>query len=90
MLGCKPADSPIEANHKLKGGIGEAVDGGQYQRLVRRLIYLSHTRPDIAYAVGLMSQFMHDPRTTHLDMVFCILRYNLLLKKIYFFSIMDT
>ena len=28
VLGCKRADLSIEANHKLKGGIGEAVDVG--------------------------------------------------------------
>ncbi|KAL8146639.1 hypothetical protein AgCh_004391 [Apium graveolens] len=52
MLGCRPADSPIEANHKLCGDTGDTLDRIQYQRLVGRLIYLSHTRPDIAYAGG--------------------------------------
>ncbi|KAK6131471.1 hypothetical protein DH2020_034779 [Rehmannia glutinosa] len=75
MLGCKPANTPIEANHGLKENIGELVDIDRYQRLVGRLIYLSHTRPDIAYAVSIASQFMHSPRTTHLDAVFRILRY---------------
>ncbi|XP_028100331.1 uncharacterized protein LOC114299723 isoform X1 [Camellia sinensis] len=75
MLGCKPADSPIETNHHLCSGIGEPVEKERYQRLVGRLIYLSHTRPNIAYAVGIVSQFMHDPRATHLDAVYRILRY---------------
>ena len=39
------------------------------------LIYLSHTRPDISYVVGVVSQFMHEPRTVHLDAVYRILRY---------------
>jgi len=30
--------------------------------LWEKLMYLSHTRPDIAYAVSVVSQFMHDPR----------------------------
>ncbi|GJS69436.1 hypothetical protein Tco_0351952 [Tanacetum coccineum] len=34
----------------------------RYQRMVGKLIYLSHTRPDIAYAVGVVSQFMHQPQ----------------------------
>jgi len=75
MLGCKPAESPIEINHRMQAGIGDSVDMGRYQRLVGRLIYLSHTRPDIAYAVSLVSQFMHDPRKPHMDAVLCILRY---------------
>ncbi|XP_028094659.1 uncharacterized protein LOC114294708 [Camellia sinensis] len=71
MLGCKPSDSPIEANHRLCSGVG---DKDRYQRLVGRLIYLSHTRLDIAHAVGIVSQFMHDPRATYLDAAYCILR----------------
>lgn len=42
MLGCKLVETTIESNHKLQKGIGELVDVGRYQRLVGRLIYLSH------------------------------------------------
>ncbi|XP_058008213.1 uncharacterized mitochondrial protein AtMg00810-like [Hevea brasiliensis] len=73
MLGCKPAESPIKANHKLQAGVEKSVDLGRYQKLVGKLIYLSHTRSDIAYAVGLVSQYMYDPRESHLEVVFCIL-----------------
>ncbi|XP_034224126.1 uncharacterized mitochondrial protein AtMg00810-like [Prunus dulcis] len=49
MLGCKPADTLIEINHKLCEDIDqEPTNKEQYQRLVGRLIYLTHTRPDIA------------------------------------------
>lgn len=44
-------------NHRLSGG--NVVDKVRYQRLVGRLIYLSHT--NIAFAVGVVSQFMHAP-----------------------------
>ena len=47
----------------------------RYQRLVGRLIYLCHTRPDISYAVSVVSRYMHDPRSGHLDAVYRILRY---------------
>ena len=30
MMGCKPAESPIESNHKLEAGTGEPVDIGRY------------------------------------------------------------
>ncbi|XP_037494349.1 uncharacterized mitochondrial protein AtMg00810-like [Jatropha curcas] len=65
MLGCKPAESPIEANHKLQAGVGSSVDVGRYQRLVGRLICLAHTRPDIAYAaikkrIGLVTLMTRD------------------------------
>ena len=40
-----------------------------------RLIYLTNTRPDLTFAVSIVSQFMHSPRTSHLDTVYHILRY---------------
>jgi len=43
--------------------------------LVRKLIYLSHTRPNITYEVNVASQFMHDPQKLHMDVVERILRY---------------
>ena len=62
MSGCKPVDTPIDTNLKLEElNQGKPVNRGQYQRIVRRLIYLSHTRPDIAFVVSLVSQFMHAP-----------------------------
>ncbi|KAK5846671.1 hypothetical protein PVK06_002968 [Gossypium arboreum] len=75
-LGCKPANTPIEMNHRLGDALEDAVvDKSSYQRLVGKLIYLSHTRPDIAYAVGVVSQFMHNPKESHLRAVYQILQY---------------
>ena len=66
-LGCKPVETPIEQNHKLCEAPGDAiVDRESYQRLVGKLIYLSHTRPNKAYAVGVVSQFMHNSKEVHL------------------------
>ena len=39
------------------------------------MLYLSHTRPDIAYVVGVVSQRSHDPKQRHLNEVYRILRY---------------
>ncbi|KAG8491024.1 hypothetical protein CXB51_014147 [Gossypium anomalum] len=75
-LGCKPVETPIEVNHRLGNALEDAaVDERSYQRLVGKLIYLSHTRPDIAYAVGVVSQFMHNPKESHLRVVYQILQY---------------
>ena len=69
-LGCKPVATPMEPNQKLGDGKEEpAVNKEMYQRLVGKLIYLAHTRPDIAYSVSMISQFMHDPRESHLQAV---------------------
>uniref|UniRef100_A0A803MVW8 Reverse transcriptase Ty1/copia-type domain-containing protein n=1 Tax=Chenopodium quinoa TaxID=63459 RepID=A0A803MVW8_CHEQI len=76
MLDCKPAETPIVANHGLQIIEGEKpADKEQYQKMVGKLIYLSHTRPDIAYAVGVVSRFMHLPQVQHMTAVMRILRY---------------
>ena len=62
MLDCKPAETPIEVNHRLSIQENQVpADKDKYQRLIGRLIYLSHTRPDIAYTVSVLSEFMHSP-----------------------------
>ncbi|XP_022869604.1 uncharacterized protein LOC111389002 [Olea europaea var. sylvestris] len=76
LLECKPADIPIIQNHKLGEYSNQVpIDKGRYQRLVGKLIYLSHTRPDIAYAVSVVSQFMHCPSEDPMNAVIQILRY---------------
>ena len=60
MLNCKPADTPIVANHGLQMIEGEKLaNRGQYQSMVGKLIHMSHTRLDIAYAVRVVRRFMH-------------------------------
>ena len=75
LLHYKPADTSIVQNHKL-GEYSNHVPTNKerYQRLVGKLIYLSHTRPDIAYVVSVVSQFMHCPSEDHMDAVIRILR----------------
>ena len=76
MLGCKAAETPVEPNKRLhQTNEADSVNKEQYQRLVGRLIYLSHTRPNIAFAVSVVSQFMHSPNAYHLEAVYRILRY---------------
>ncbi|XP_060958297.1 uncharacterized mitochondrial protein AtMg00810-like [Cannabis sativa] len=77
MMGCKPAETPSEPNVKLQAveDLKSVKDKELYQRLVGRLIYLSHTRPDIAFSMSMVSQFMHSPGSRHFDAVYRILRY---------------
>ena len=76
FINCQPAKTPIEVNHKLTLNKDEQeTDIGNYQRLIRRLIYLAHTRRDISYVVNTLSQYMHSPRISHLQAAHRVLRY---------------
>jgi len=76
LLGAKPVSHPIEQNHKLALSTSKDFpDLTRYRRLVGRLIYLAHTRPELSYAIHLLSQFMHAPKTEHWDAVLRVIRY---------------
>ncbi|CAL1374789.1 unnamed protein product [Linum trigynum] len=73
---CQPCSTPMEQNLKLCRDDGDLLpDGSLYRSIVGSLIYLNHTRPDIIYAVQVVSQFMSAPRSSHLVQVMRILRY---------------
>ncbi|GMP56109.1 hypothetical protein CsSME_00020702 [Camellia sinensis var. sinensis] len=76
LLGTRPSDTPMDSSVKLAGDTGDFFpDIGRYRRLVGKLIYLTVTHPDITYAVGVVSQFMHAPRQPHFVAVCRILQY---------------
>ena len=66
----------MDPNLNLSVESGELIsNASMYQRLVGHLIYLTNTRPDLTFAVSVVIQFMHAPRTSHLVAVHHILRY---------------
>ena len=76
MLECRPADTPIESNAKLRNtGDQVPIDKEKYQHLLGKLIYLSHSRSDISYVVSTVSQFMQTPYEEHMEAANRILRY---------------
>ncbi|KAE8702231.1 Detected protein of unknown function [Hibiscus syriacus] len=73
--GARPAATPLEQNKRLTSEDELLKDKTSYQRLIGKLIYLTNTRPDIAYSVQLLSQFMQQPRKLHLDAALRVVRY---------------
>lgn len=49
------------------------VNKDQYQSLVGKSIYLTHTKPDICFAVNFVSQFMNNPTEENMQAVYRIL-----------------
>ena len=88
LAGCKPYSTPLEFNHKLTSTIFDEFtrknantedtlldDFGKYQRLIGKLLYLTMTRPDIAFVVQVLSQYMHSPKISHMEATLRVVRY---------------
>ncbi|XP_059289573.1 uncharacterized mitochondrial protein AtMg00810-like [Lycium ferocissimum] len=69
------------ANKVESDGMGKKIDHPllsdvhSYQQLIRKLIYLTITRPDICFVVQALSQFMQQPKKSHWEAALRVLRY---------------
>ncbi|CAM8957622.1 unnamed protein product [Rhodiola kirilowii] len=74
-IGAKPCSTPMIPHLQLTKS-GELFDDPErYRRLVGKLNYLRMTRPDIAYPVSVVSQYMSSPTVDHWKAVEQILGY---------------
>ena len=59
MTDCKSALTPFLLGVKLEdGGETPLIDNTLYITLVGSLVYLTHSRPNLSYVVGVVSRFM--------------------------------
>ncbi|KAL8157792.1 hypothetical protein AgCh_002484 [Apium graveolens] len=73
---CNSTRYPMEPKVQIdKDEKGKPVNSTLFKSLVGGLRYLVHTRPGIAYSVGIISRFMERPTTLHLNAAKKILRY---------------
>jgi len=76
LLASKASATPIAKDTKNMFKDGTPLkDIIPYQRLIRRILYLMKTRPNIGYAVEFLSQFIQAPTEEHLTTANCVLRY---------------
>ncbi|CAM8975422.1 unnamed protein product [Rhodiola kirilowii] len=76
LLHSQLVSTPMTPKAPLNLTDGSLLDNPTlFREIVGSLQYLTITRPDIAYAVNFISQFMSQPRTTHLVAAKRILRY---------------
>lgn len=78
MAECKPVSTPMCTSEKLlafNGTLLSASDVTRYRSIVGDLQYLTLTRPDIAFPVNKVRQYLHSPTEEHWIAVKRILRY---------------
>ena len=62
MSNCNPTSTPMNTNKRLVLDDGvEKADEKEFRSIVGGLIYLTHSRPDIMFAVSWILGFMHKP-----------------------------
>jgi hypothetical protein len=66
MAELKPVSTPMSSAASLAlDGDGEAVDQREYRRMIGSLLYLTATRPDMQFTMGLCARFQASPRSSH-------------------------
>lgn len=76
MAECNPVKYPMDPKESItKDESGEAVNSTQFKSMIGGLRYLVHTRPNIAFSVGIISRFMERPTILHQNAAKRIMRY---------------
>ncbi|XP_070054299.1 secreted RxLR effector protein 161-like [Nicotiana tomentosiformis] len=72
----KEIDTPIATTKKFDvDEPGSSVDQKLYRGMISSLLYLTASRPNIIFSVGLCAKFQANPKKSHLIAVKRILRY---------------
>jgi len=67
MESAKPMDTPISPSTMMVMDDGSSsVNEKSYRGMIGSLLYLTASRPDIVFSVGLCARFQSNPKETHL------------------------
>ena len=76
MEDCKAMATPMNSKESLSKDDGaDKVDENYFRSMVGCLMYLTATRPDILFAVSILSRFMHCASENHLKTAKRVIRY---------------
>ena len=76
MEDCKTALSPFQSGVKLSSTCtSPEVDATLYRQLVGRLLYLTHSCPNLSFAIGRVARYMQTLHESHCKAAKRILRY---------------
>ncbi|XP_073133767.1 secreted RxLR effector protein 161-like [Henckelia pumila] len=76
MENCSAASTPMSASIKLdKDEAGSSIYQTLFRGLIGSLLYLTASRPDIMFSVGLCARFQSDPKQSHYIAAKRILKY---------------
>ena len=76
MKNLKPINAPMGTSTTLDADPeGKLIDAKQFRGMIRSLLYLTSSRPDIQFFVCLCVRFQASPRESHLTVVKQIFRY---------------
>ncbi|KAK0591752.1 hypothetical protein LWI29_007400 [Acer saccharum] len=72
----KHCDTPMSTTLKLsKDASGKSVDQTLYRGMIGSLLYLTASRPDISFSVGVCARYQSDPKESHLSSVKGVIRF---------------
>lgn len=76
LLEAKLTNTPMDHNHKTTFETYPSLTNPTYFRnITGKLLYLTHTKPDISFSICRLSQFLSKPKEAHFEEALRILQY---------------